>query len=88
MPHLNLAETKMNELKLHLKGIGFIVLKTRTKFNIYRQVILKTIPDAVSGLTATQALASLTISWTSLTNSWSSVNSPNGNGNDPVTYQL
>ena len=50
--------------------------------------IMKSAPDAVTGLSATQTLASVTVSWTGLNTAWSSVNSATGTGNDPVTYQL
>ena len=50
--------------------------------------IMKSIPEAVSGLSYTQTLESIAVSWNSLSNSWSGVNSAIGTGNDPVAYQI
>lgn len=50
--------------------------------------IMKSIPDGVTGLSITQTLTSIVVVWSGLSTSWSSSDSPNGIGNDPVTFQL
>ncbi len=49
---------------------------------------MKSIPEAVTGVTVSQTMSAITVSWTGLATTWVSSTSPNGIGNDPVTYQI